>query len=146
MPTAGQRILAADFITPVTATDSTVLLNVSGTPGTGSPEVGVTFTAPTSGMVMVTVGGSIVESGGGPAGGIIDYRIFEDNSSGAVVVGHGSLTRRAVLQGTTQSTEASRTSLITGLTPGQVYYAQMIISSYGTLVDFYNRTIAVYNA
>lgn len=147
MPTAGQRILAADFVTPVTATDSTILANISSTLAVGSPEVGVTFTAPTSGMVIVTVGGSIVESGGTTAAGIIDYRITEDDSAGAEVVATGSNARRCVLQANTQSGEASRSSLVTGLTAGQVYYAQIRTASYSTpAIDVYNRTISVHNA
>ncbi|MEZ5411027.1 MAG: hypothetical protein R2761_23555 [Acidimicrobiales bacterium] len=143
MPAAGQRVLALDFTDSVSSTDATAHLNISTTPALGTPGVNVTFTAPTSGKVMVHVGASIVENGGATVAGVIDYRVRLTNSSGTIVYNLGSVLRRLVLFGNAQSQEATRTSYLSGLTPGQVYYVEMLHASYGTQVDLYGRTLTV---
>lgn len=145
MVAAGQKIRALDFTETVQASDTTAHLNISTTPSLGSPEVGVTFTAPTSGKVLVTISGSVGESGGTVVAGVLDYRVYENNSSGAIVFALGSLIRRVIITSpaSNQAQELSRTSLLTGLTPGGVYYAQVWHASYGAAVDLYVRAITV---
>jgi hypothetical protein len=55
----GAKVKAADFPASVWAQDTTEILNISSTTFiAGTPEVGTTFVAPTSGKVLMFVGGS----------------------------------------------------------------------------------------
>lgn len=144
MALAGQRIKALDFTPAVRAASTTSFLNVSTTPALGSPGVNVTFTAPSSGKAQVVISLSIAESGGATVAGILDYRVRENNSSGTIIYNVGSLERRLILFGNTQAQEGSRSSMITGLTPGGTYYVETLHSSYGTQVDIFARVLEVY--
>lgn len=147
MPFAGQRIKALDF-TPAVGAESTVPhLNIGTTPVVGSPEVGVVFTAPTSGKALVTIGASIGDDSGANTIGIIDYQLYlGTNASGTLVLGTGSLNRRCnIAAGDTagQTQEMSRTSLVTGLTPGASYYVRTMHYSYTGTPDLFARQLAV---
>jgi hypothetical protein len=148
MPLAGQRIQALDFTPAVKAEDLTLQVNVSTTMGVGSPEVGVVFTAPTSGKVTVTVSASMVDDSGANNVGILDWKLFlGTNGSGTLILNTGSVLRRLILQPGDvggQSQEASRTTMVTSLTPGASYYVQLHqASSAGGTIDFYGRSVTV---
>lgn len=148
MPLAGQRIKALDFTAAVGAESTVTQANVGTTLVVGSPEVGVVFTAPTSGKAQVTVSASYADDSGADNCGILDWKLFLGTSgSGTLVLGTGALTRRLVLQPgnvANQSQEASRTVLVQGLTPGSSYYVQLLHASWaGATVDLYARTVAV---
>lgn len=148
MPLAGQRIKALDFTAAVGAESLTVQSNIGTTLAIGSPEVGVIFTAPTSGKAQVTVGASFADDTGANNCGVLDWKLFQGtNGSGTLVLGTGALTRRLILQPgdvANQSQEASRSVLVQGLTPGLSYYVQLLHQSYaGSTVDLYARTVAV---
>lgn len=146
MPSAGQRILAADFQPTVGATDTTTLSNISTTLAVGTPEVGVVFNAPTSGKALVTIGASFADDTGADNCGILDSKVFAGtNGSGTLVLNTGSLLRRLILQPgniTSQSQEASRTYLVTGLTAGSAYYVQLLHAAWaGATLDLYARQV-----
>lgn len=148
MPSAGQRILAADFQPTVGATDTTSLTNISTTLSVGTPEVGVVFTAPTSGKALVTIGASFADDTGANNVGILDSKVFlGTNGSGTQILGVGSLVRRLVLQPgdvANQSQEASRTYLVTGLTSGSNYYVQLLHAAWaGATLDIFARQLIV---
>lgn len=143
MPLAGQRVRALDFTAAVKAENSTVLTNISTTLAVGVPEVGVAFIAPTSGKVLVTVGASVIDDGGSNSA-ILDWEIRLNNNAGAVIVATGSNLRRLTLRGGAQAQEASRTVLVTGLTPGSTYFARTLHAAYaGATVDIYSRSITI---
>lgn len=145
MPTAGQRVLALDFTAAVTAIDNVnSQLNLTGTPAIGSPELGVTFTAPSSGKALVTLTAAANDSSGAFAS-ILDVRIYEDDAAGAIVVDLNTGRRLQIMgASTTQVDWLTRTDLIEGLTPGQVYYARTYVyATGGTTCDVYTRQISV---
>jgi len=143
MPLAGQRITALDFTAAVTATDSNVQANIGTTIGPGTPEVGVVFIAPTSGKVMVSIGGSAADDAGAHKA-VIDWQLYAGtNASGTLILNVGSLARRLIIGGDVEGVEADRSSLVTGLTPGSSYYARVMVAAYAATTDVYNRTITV---
>jgi hypothetical protein len=121
---AGRQVKALDYPPAVWAQNTTQINNPTNAGYlTGTPEVSVTFTAPTSGRVLLVVGGGLGNGAGGD-------RIFlapevrETNAAGALVLppsvtsyGFGSDICAAAFH------YGSRESVLEGLTPGQVYYA-----------------------
>ncbi len=145
---AGQPVRAADWPAVAWASDSTSIANPSNnTYIAGTPTVSVTFTAPTSGRVLLIVGGGVGNSAGA-------NRIFLSpevrltDSSGAVV-----LTPSVTNRGFSSDNVAvghhygSRESVLEGLTPGQTYFARVmytVTSDGGTNpADIEHRDIGV---
>jgi len=129
MPTAGQRILAQDFTAAVTASDTTTQTNITGTsgsPNAGSPTVTVTVTAPTSGKIAFTIGGRFRDAGAS-ATMVLDWTLREGTGSGSIVLNTGDSNRRIEMTAETDARTQNwtRTYIATGLTPGQVYFAQL---------------------
>lgn len=119
---AGTTVLAADWPDSVFAQDSTQFTNLTNTTYTpGSPACAVTFVAPTSGRVLLTVGGRIR----GPDRVFISPQVFE----GPDATGQQIITANVILRGVC-SYEAgqphawSRMTLLDGLIPGAIYYAR----------------------
>lgn len=126
MPTAGQRVKALDFTAAQTSSDATAHNNITTTAAAGSPEVGVTFTAPTSGKVLISLSMRAFDNSAANAI-YLDIEIYEDNTSGTKIVSTGTWERRLTIQGDTSSTivgNSSKVFIETGLTAGQVYYAR----------------------
>lgn len=148
MPLAGQRIKALDFTDTVEASSLTALLNISTTLTVGTPEVGVVFTAPTSGKALVTIGASFVDDTGADNVGVLDTKLFQGtNGSGTLILNTGDLRRRLILQPgnvANQSQEASRTFPVTGLTAGTSYYVQLLhFAAAGATLDLFARQVIV---
>lgn len=146
MPLAGQRIKALDFQPMVESSSTATLSNISTTPSVGTPEVGVVFTAPTSGKALITIGASFADDSGANNCGVLDTKLFlGTNSSGTLILGTGDLRRRLILQPgdvANQSQEASRTFPVTGLTPGASYYVQLLHSAWaGATLDLFARQV-----
>lgn len=121
---AGQPVKALDFPPPKWAQDSTTITNPSNSSyATGTPEVSVTFVAPTSGRVLLIVGGGAGNSAGADRI-FLSPEVRETNSSGDVVL-TASVTNRGWASDNCSSgyVYGSRESVLEGLTPGQVYYA-----------------------
>lgn len=121
---AGQPVKALDYPPPKWSQDSTQINNPTNTAyTTGSPEVSVTFVAPTSGRVLLVVGGGLGNGAGGDRI-FLSPEVRETNSSGALVLS-ASVTNRGF--GSDIAAGAfhygSRESVLDGLTPGTVYYA-----------------------
>lgn len=128
--------------------DWSPILNITTTTYiTGSPEVGVNFTAPTSGRVLICVGGSIRNDAATLEQGAITYQLFEDSSSGALLFAGNSL-NGVQLQGVAVSGDykvMGGVSMEEALTPGRSYYAQLVYKCFlgnGT-VDIASRDISV---
>ncbi|MFC7380897.1 hypothetical protein [Sphaerisporangium rhizosphaerae] len=108
--------------------DDTLITNVASTTYLpGSPEVGVTFVAPTSGRVAITVGGGMRDNSANTVRIWMAPQVFAENSSGTEVLAP-SVGPRGVgsLHETKEFMYVSRTSLLSGLTPGNVYYARIV--------------------
>jgi hypothetical protein len=146
--TAGSKVNALDFPPAVYAADGTTQSNLSNTAyAVGSPEVGVTFIAPTSGRVKITVGGGLRNNAANTDRVAIAPQVFVTNSAGVEVLAP-TVTRGVSSEGIASAGDfayRSRTTLLTGLTPGQQYYArtmQVIFGSNAT-ADLSQRDILV---
>ena len=141
----GSVIDADDFPSAVTASDSTAISDISSTTFiAGSPSVDVTFVAPTSGAVMLSVGLSARDNGGSNAIHLAP-EIRENNVAGAVNLAANVVTRGVGLPGEPDGfAYRSRTTIRTGLTPGAVYFARTMhkVSS-GSTADLQVRDITV---
>lgn len=145
---AGRPVRAIDWPAVAWASDSTTISNpTNNTYIAGSPSVSVTFTAPTSGRVLLIVGGGLGNSSG--ANRIfLSPEVRVGSASGAVV-----LTPSVTNRGFSSDNVAvgfhygSRESVLEGLTPGTVYFARVmytVTSDGGTNTgDIEHRDIGV---
>lgn len=121
---AGREVKALDYPPAKWSQDATQINNPANTSYiTGTPEVSVTFIAPTSGRVLVVVGGALGNGAGGDRI-FLSPEVHETNAAGALVLSP-SVTNRGfgsdICAGAFHY--GSRESVLEGLTPGQVYYA-----------------------
>lgn len=121
---AGRPVRALDYPPSVWSQNAATISNPSNSSyATGSPEVSVTFTGPTSGRVLLIVGGGLGQSAGADRI-FLSPEVRETNSGGALVL-EPSVTSRGF--GSDNCSVGphygSRESVLEGLTPGQVYYA-----------------------
>lgn len=142
----GSTIRAADFPPTVQSMDDTVIANITSTTFiNGSPEVSVTFTAPTSGRVLIINGGGL-RNNSGAAQVFIDSEVRETNGSGTVVKS-SSVTGDGTLSCADESLGfeyKSRAYVLEGLTPGGTYFARIQYRvSGGNTADITARTIIV---
>ncbi len=132
MAADGTVVRGQDAPATAWAQDDLSQLNITSTayiPGT--PEVAVTFTAPTSGKVRITVGGGIRDNGGTDRAYIVP-QVFRGPASAGAEILAPSVTNRGY--GSVPSSEyahGSRTSLLTGLVPGETYYARVVFATAG---------------
>lgn len=143
---AGAKVKAADRPTAVTATDTTAINNITSTTYIpGSPEVGTTFVAPTSGRVVLTVGGGFRDDTAGTNRVHIAPEVYlGTGSAGSSFLTADVTTRGVGSVGATNFHYRSRTTLLTGLTPGSTYYARIVYKvSGGTTSDIAARDITV---
>lgn len=131
MPTSGSVVRGQDAPATAWAQDDLSQLNLTNTiyiPGT--PEVGVTFTAPSSGRVSITVGGGARDNGGNGDRVFVAPQVFRGPTSdgtevlvpSVVVRGYGSVPA-------TEYAHGSRTSLLQNLIPGETYYARVMFAT-----------------
>lgn len=118
MPLAGEIVTALDG--PVEAEDSTDVTSTSTAFEAGSPSVSLTFIAPASGKVIVTVYAQIEAAS--TSSGYCGFEIRLTNVSGSVVI--AANTDVAAAQQEPAFSGSSRRKLVTGLTPGQLYFAR----------------------
>lgn len=125
---AGSTIQALDTPPGTYAFDTTDQLNIASTTYIdGTPILAVTFVAPTTGRVWVTTGATIRSGTAGAERVHVTPEIRVSNSGGTVVAGpdvdlHGVYGGGVITQYVTHT----RRVLITGLTPGQTYYAHLV--------------------
>lgn len=121
---AGRPVRALDYPPAKWAQDTTAINNPSNTSyATGSPEVSVTFIAPTSGRVLIVVGGGLGNAAAADRI-FLSPEVRLTNSSGALVLSP-SVTNRGFGSDNASSGfhYGSRESVLEGLTPGTLYYA-----------------------
>lgn len=127
---------------PVEAESATDISTTSTTFVPGTPEVSVTFTAPPSGRVYVTVYAQCEAES--PSTAYCGFEIRLNDASGSVVVSPSvdvaAVTQDAFFSGST------RRKLVTGLTPvTQTYFARTMIrtSNSANEASFFHRAILV---
>lgn len=119
--------------------DDTILANLTNTSyEAGTPEVGLYFVGPASGAIRLTVGGGFRDNGGSNVDRLfLSPQLFEDGPDGTQVLAP-SVTLRGYLSvaNNLEFQYGCRVSLITDLTPGQLYYVRtMHLTSGGTDPD-----------
>lgn len=133
---AGSKIRAADTPSTVYAQDTTLNANISNTASyaTGTPEVGVTFIAPTTGRVTISVGASMRNDAANADRAAVTVQVFQTNSSGTEILAP-TVFRGVSTDGIASAGEYctyGHTTLLEGLTPGQQYYARTMQIKFGT--------------
>lgn len=118
-------------LTPVTGSDDTDVSTTSATFVAGSPAFGVAFTAPPSGMVILTLSAYFGQTTNQKEA-IVSEAVRTGSTIGSgSLVGSGANGNRALVCGMAVNAsaparlEASRTRLVTGLTAGSSYNARV---------------------
>lgn len=145
----GTFVYGVDFPPSGYDQEWTSILNITATTATvGSPEVGVSMVAPSSGKAFVSVSAGIRNNAATNERAVVTYRILEDDSNGAEVQAADDLLGVKSC-GIAQSQEYQyhgNSSLVTGLTPGRLYYFQVVhrsLNGAGT-ADISARNILVF--
>jgi hypothetical protein len=126
----GTRILALDYPPAVTVYDATIIANatITTTYAAGTPEVGVTFMAPTTGRVVLTTGGGVRNNAANNDRVFIAPQIYLGTSSAGTEILAPTAPQYGISSGGGYTTDdyqwLSRTSLIAGLVPGSTYYVR----------------------
>jgi hypothetical protein len=125
---AGTEILAQDFPPAVWAQDTTAINNPTNTTyAPGTPEVGTTFTAPTTGRVLLVVGGGLGNSASSDRIYLSPEVFLGTSSAGTQVLPPVLLSRGFSSEYAAAAFHyGSRESILEGLTPGAVYYARIV--------------------
>jgi hypothetical protein len=126
--------LSPERMDPVEAEHNVDLTTTSTAWVAGTPQVGVTFTAPPSGRVTVTVYSQLECEAPGYA--FCGFEIRLNNASGAVVTPASQDV--AAAQQEDKFSASGRRKLVSGLTPGQQYYARTM---HRTSASIYTATI-----
>ena len=150
MPDIGNTVYGKDMPPAVFDQDWTSILNISSTTyaasQSGVGEVGVTFTAPTSGRALIIVGGGLRNNAATQDRAIVTYRLYQDSSSGNQIV-FAAADNGIISAGVASSQEYQYQctyDMLDNLTPGRQYYAQIAYRcTGGTTVDIATRQITV---
>lgn len=127
--TTGNTFRAADIPQATYVQDDTGNNNISATAyAVGSPEVGVFFTAPTSGRVRITVGGGGRDNGTAAwARVFLSPQVFLDDVNGSELLAPTVNVRGwSSCDSNRDHQYGCRVSLIENLIPEQVYYARLM--------------------
>lgn len=130
MPVTGQRIAP----TPVTVAifDNTLNANLTNTTyAAGAPEVGITFVAPPTGRVLLTIGGGLRNNGSNADRVFLSPEVFEgsDATTGTQFLAPSVAPGGCGSGGGYTADDfryLCRTTLLTGLTPGGTYYVRIV--------------------
>lgn len=145
---AGSTVKGVDTPPTVYAQDTTAITDISSTTYiTGTPEVGVTFIAPTTGRVKISIAGSLRNNAANSDRVALAPQVFVTNSSGTEIL-TPTVFRGVCTDGTPSSDFCTygHTTLLEGLTAGQQYYARVMHAKFGsggTTCDIAMRDILV---
>ncbi|MFE9645323.1 hypothetical protein ACFYO0_14640 [Streptomyces sp. NPDC006365] len=132
---AGTIVRGLDTPQTVYLQDTTPNLAVANTDyQPGIPEVGVTFTAPTTGRVKISVGASMRNDAANTDRVAVTVQVFQTNAGGIEVLAP-TVFRGVCTDGIASPSNyctTGHTSLLTDLTPGQQYYARCMQIKFGT--------------
>lgn len=90
----------------------------------GPPECGIQFTAPTSGRVLMIVGG-VARDNAGNNRVFLGRKVYRGTDANGTSVDTGSFHEVVTSPAATQTLYASRATLLTGLAAGEVHYARV---------------------
>lgn len=143
---AGTTVRALDFPPTASASDGTLITNISSTTYiTGTPEVATTFMAPTSGRVMLWVS-ALGRDDTADQQVYVTVEVYE----GTDATGTQILSPSALARGVSTMGEASnpmghdRASLLSGLEAGTTYYARVVYRVLGgTTADIFYRGLII---
>ncbi|WP_394425551.1 hypothetical protein [Streptomyces sp. SGAir0957] len=148
--TAGSRVNALDAPPTVYVQDTTAQTNIASTSySVGSPEVGVTFTAPTTGRVCIKVGASMRNDAANSDRVAVTVEVFLGTSGSGTQVVAPTVFRGVASPGTASPGDYAtygNETMVTGLTPGATYYARCMHIKYGsggTTVDLAMRDLLI---
>lgn len=142
---SGRTVRALDAPPVAGNADDTSVLNVSNTDYEApDPEVSVTFVAPTSGAVLIVIGGGLRDSGGTNRIMIAPEVRQSPDAAGTVVM--RPVTSRNAWTNASVNTSSyqygSRVKPITGLTPGETYFVRLMIAvNGGSTADAFNQQL-----
>lgn len=145
----GSNVYGKDMPPAAFDLDWTTIANITSTSYiTGTPEVGVNFTAPTSGRVLIAIGcGLRNNSAANTDRVIVTFILYEDSANGPVVTA-ASAFGGVTMNGTALASEfhyVGGFDMEEGLTPGRNYYAQVVhrVTTGSGTADLASRNIAV---
>lgn len=147
MAQAGQIIRALDFPPTVYARQSAVIAHTSSSLVPTSPACSATFVAPTSGRVLITF--SVRWDPEAAADRMeADVEVREGSASGAVVRGasvnfDGSIDIESATSGAALHDNQPGWAWVEGLTPGDVYYAQVCINTDSKAFDIEDQSLII---
>lgn len=144
---AGSPILAMDSEEHATVADNTEQVNVSSTDFIAwDPEITTLFVAPTSGRVVVLISCRFDEDGANSNRGVAAPQIRKSDRNGPVHQDAGISANSC----SSSSHEAPlfqsvcRMTVVDGLIPGHIYWAQvMILVNGGASIDMNNGTLNI---
>lgn len=127
---AGTRVRAVDFPPTQTAYSQITQANISATSYTlGSPEMAVRFMAPTSGRVLVTVSAGLRNNSATVDRVFVSFRVLEGDPDDADLIQTDEVkngrSNYAVADAANDYEYGGHTTVVSGLTPGAYYYAQL---------------------
>jgi hypothetical protein len=146
---AGSTIKGLDTPPTVDAFDNTSIANLTNTTyAEGTPEVGTTFIAPTTGRVSCTIGGGLRNNAATSDRVFLSPQIFLGTDDTGSEFLAPSVARYGCGSSGGSTTEdyqyLDRESLITGLTPGATYYARVMhVVTGGNTCDIAARSILI---
>ena len=127
---AGTPVRALDFPPAQFNFNQTSITNVTATTyQTGDPETAVRFQAPTSGRVAVTIKAIVQNNSAANADRLfVTFRVLSGDPDDAVVFQTDEVKNGVSNAAITPADEfryASHTTMVSGLTPGEFYYARV---------------------
>lgn len=125
--TSGPPVYGRDFPPSGFDQDWTLQLNLASTAyASGTPEVAVNVTAPSSGRVLVCIGAGIRNNGANTDTVIVTYRVLEDDSQGPVFTAESAYRGVTSLgAGDEEFSYQGNYALEDDLVPGRNYYFQV---------------------
>lgn len=151
MPNAGQTVKALDFTAPQSDVEPTDITGFTDTGSyvPGTPVVGITFVAPTSGRVLVLMYARF-ESNTAGVRALVSFAVREGSSIGSGTAVSAASNNKCLTSptdasgGGNQRTSGTVYEVVTGLTAGSTYNAQVEhqMESAGN-GDIFDRQIAV---
>lgn len=142
----GQTIKAVDRPAATYKRDPTTQANQSNTTfQTGSPVVDVTFTAPTSGRVLLVLGTGARDNAGSGNHARVSAEIYEGaDATGTLVFSPAHARSVTPMDSATDYQHVSAAYMVTALTPGATHYARVMHEvSGGTSIDITVRDIGI---
>lgn len=145
---AGDEITVANWPVSVSSQDSTAISNITSTTAIpGSPEVGMTFTAPPSGRIGLIVAADMRNQDTAGNRVFVTAEVYEGTSASGTLIQAGEAVRGVSTSGDTSASQFQlhgNMSMVEGLTSGATHYARVVyFVAGGTTNDIQYRRVTV---